>query len=65
MLLFAYLVSLAALVASVGLLLHQRQAGEDMWLSSASVAQAALVLASGLVYWLLVPGSESDGYTGL
>ncbi|KAG2455063.1 hypothetical protein HYH02_000888 [Chlamydomonas schloesseri] len=61
-LMVSYLVSLGAIGAAVGLLVHDHtQGGKDLWVGASGVLQSCLVVASGLLCWFFHSASDSPG----
>mmetsp|Transcript_33379 Transcript_33379/g.85312 ORF Transcript_33379/g.85312 Transcript_33379/m.85312 type:complete len:162 (-) Transcript_33379:417-902(-) len=55
----AYCFAFGSLFASVWFLVQSNSAGEDLWAGIAGVVQCSLILASGLIMWLLRPNPDS------
>lgn len=53
--------ALASLATGVGLLMTAKHASEPLYLPGASLAAAVCMLASGLIFWGLVPSSDDGG----
>lgn len=58
----SYVVAFGSLFGAVWVLFNCKEAGEHLWAAVAGVVQSVLIIASGLVVWLLREPGESSFY---